>query len=57
MNNTHAYPSDRLPEGTVLEYQVWDENGHPVIRDLTRNQARELRRECGGYVVKAEVVH
>lgn len=57
MKDSHFPPLARLPEGAILEYQIWDEQRRPVIRDLSRAEARELRRECGGYVVKAEVTH
>ena len=57
MNDTRFPSSNRLPEGTILEYQLWDDDQHPVARGLTRDEAREYKRECGGYVVKVEVVH
>lgn len=47
----------RVPEGTVVEYQLWDEQLRPCVRGLDREQARELKRMAGGYVVKVEVVH
>jgi hypothetical protein len=61
MNRTNARSMigrrPRFVEGDVLDYQLWDEQGKPVERDLTRNQARELKSLCGGVIVKVVVVH
>ena len=47
----------RLPEGTIIEYQLFDEQGRPCARGLDRDHARDLRALAGGYVCKVVVVH
>jgi len=49
---------DRAPrDGKILDWQLWDEQGKPCARGLSREKARELRSFAGGIVVKVVVAH
>jgi hypothetical protein len=55
----HSKPRNppRFVDGDVLDHQLWDEQGKPCAKGLTRDQARELKRSCGGVIVKVVVTH
>lgn len=55
--NRLAIDTQTAREGDILEWLLVDENYEPVIRDLTRREARELKRECGGHVCKVVLAH
>jgi len=55
--NRATTETQTLREGDVIDWEVRDERGEPVICDLTRPEARELKRECGGRVCKVVVSH
>lgn len=51
-------PQDTHPrDGKVLEWQLWDEQGKPCARGLSREKARELRGFAGGFIAKVVRTH
>lgn len=57
MNPETLPPDARIPEGAIIDYQLYDEQAKPCICGLTRDEAREHRAHAGGYVCKVVVVH
>ncbi len=55
--NHLAIETQTLREGDVLDWEIRDENGDPIICGLNREGAREFKRECGGIVCRVVVAH
>jgi|GEM_PF-6621055 len=47
----------QLRDGKILEWQLWDEQGKPCVRGLSREKARELRSFAGGFIAKVVRAH
>ena len=56
--NRLAIETQTLRDGDVLDWELRDDaTGEPVICGISRSEARDMKRECGGIICRVVVSH